>query len=74
MKSAREAFLASYSGSSGTNRFTKVRIDVEADKALRCYFAIHKAEIETWFNIISPRDGTLETLRTDLRALAAKDW
>jgi len=71
---AREAFLASYSGRSGSNRFTKVRIAVDADEALRSYFTTHEAEIETWYNVISPGDGTIETLRADLRKLAAKDW
>jgi hypothetical protein len=71
---AREAFLASYSGSSGANRFTKVRMAVTADEALRSYFLTHEAEVETWFNVISPRNGTLEILQADLRKLAAKDW
>jgi hypothetical protein len=74
LASAREAFLASYSGSSGGNRFTKVRVSVEADEALRSYFTAHEAEAETWFNVISPLDGNLETLQADLRKLAAKDW
>lgn len=71
---AREAFLRSYSGRSGANRFTKVNMDVSADAALRSYFTAHEAEVEMWFNVISPRDGTLETLQADLRKLAAKDW
>lgn len=71
---AREAFLGSYSGKSGANRFTKVRMAASADEALRGYFSAHEAEIETWFNVISPREGTLEILQADLRKLAAKDW
>ena len=71
---AREAFLASYPRRSGTNIFTKVRMAVDADEALRSYFTAHEAEIEKWFNIISPRDGTIENLQADLRKLAAKDW
>lgn len=71
---AREAFLASYPRRSGTNIFTKVRMTVDADEALRSYFTAHEAEIEKWFNIISPRDGTIENLQADLRKLAAKDW
>ena len=70
----REAFLASYPRGSGTNIFTKVRMAIDADEALRSYFTAHEAEIETWFNIISPRDGTIENLQADLRKLAAKDW
>ena len=71
---ARKAFLASYSRNSGANRFTKVRMAVDADEALRSYFTAHEAEVETWFNIISPCDGTIENLQADLRKLAAKDW
>lgn len=71
---AREAFLASYSGKSGRNRFTKVRVGVSADEALRNYFTAHEAEVETWFNVISPRDRELTQLQADLRALAAKNW
>lgn len=71
---AREAFLASYSGSSGANRFTKVRMAISADEALQGYFAAHEDEVESWFNVISPRGGSLETLRSDLGKLAAKDW
>ena len=74
LEPAREAFLASYPRSSGTNRFTKVRMAVDADEALRSYFTAHEAEIETWFNVISPHDGTIGDLQVDLRKLAAKDW
>jgi len=35
---AREAFLASYTGKGGRNRFTKVRIGMAADESLRKYF------------------------------------
>ena len=71
---AREAFQESYSGRSGANRFTKVQVAIDADEALRNYFSAHEDEIETWFNVISPLNGTLETLQNDLRKLAAKSW
>lgn len=74
LESARDAFLASYSGRRGANRFTKVRMDVDADEALQSYFMAREADIERWFNVISPYDGTLGTLQEDLRMLAAKDW
>jgi hypothetical protein len=47
---------------------------VDADEALRSYFTAHEAEVETWFNVISPHDGTIENLQSDLRKLAAKSW
>jgi hypothetical protein len=71
---ARVAFLASYSGVSGANQFTKVRIGTLADKALRSYFATHEPEIESWFNVIAPQGADLIRLRLELRTLAAKDW
>lgn len=71
---AREAFLASYSGKSGLNQFTKVRMALAADTALQNYFQCHKAEIEAGFNVISPHDGTLDRLQTDLNKLAAKNY
>lgn len=71
---AREAFLTSYSGKARRNRFTKVRMDINADTTLRNYFTVHKPAIERWFNVISPRDGTPKTLQTDLRKLAEKGW
>ena len=74
LEPAREAFLASYPRSSGTNKFTKVRMAVDADEALQSYFTAHEAEVETWFNVISPHDGTIENLQSDLRKLAAKSW
>lgn len=68
---ARRAFLASYSGGSGKNRFTKVNMDLDADDALTQYFRKRKRESESWFNVISPRGATLEDLKSDLNALAA---
>ena len=67
---AKEAFLESYSGLPGKNRFTKVSMDEEADEALREYFNYYRTEIEDWFNVISPDLGTLGTLQADLRTLA----
>lgn len=66
-----EAFLASYTGQRGVNRFTKVRIDAHADLLLRRWFREHRREVERWFNVISPR-ASLGTLRADLWRLAQK--
>ena len=71
---AREAFLASYSGRPGENRFTKVRMDVNADETLKNYFSDYSADVEGWFNVISPRGGSLEILRSDLQELTGKSW
>jgi len=74
LEAARKAFLASYSGQKGKNRFTKVRVDVAADEALRSYFKAHEPEVESWYNVITPDGGSLDELQTDLRKLADKDW
>ena len=39
------------------NCFTKVKIRVEADLALKQYFATREAEIGGWFNVVSPPSG-----------------
>ena len=70
LKSVSAAFHQSYSGQRGNNRFTKVRIDTEADRALRAYFTQYKSKVETWFNVIAPDGGTLASLRADLGSLA----
>lgn len=74
LEPARHAFLASYSGASSGNRFTKVRMDVAADSALQTFFETHKSEVNGWFKVISPATGTIDDLQKDLRKLASKDW
>lgn len=75
LKPARKAFQESYSGHSRSdgNRFTKVRMDMSADNALRNYFIKNQAEIETWFNVISPHNSTLKSLKSDLHKLAKRN-
>ena len=70
----REAFLASYGPQAGGNRFTKVKMDARADIVLRNYFSANAQKIEAWFNIITPKRRTLETLKSELAVLNAKDW
>ncbi|MCK4342378.1 MAG: hypothetical protein KAY37_11725 [Phycisphaerae bacterium] len=74
LKPAREAFLASYNADKKGNCFTKVKIRVEADLALKQYFATREAEVEGWFNVVAPRRATIKHLRDDLVKLANKDW
>ena len=74
LKPAREAFLASYNADSTGNSFTKVRVGVAADQSLKHYFKTHEAEVESWFNVIAPRKGTIKELRKDMVLLAGKDW
>lgn len=67
---ARETFLASYSGKSGSNKFTKVRVDLDADMALWNYFTTHSDEVNAWYNVVSPSESSIGELREDLRKLA----
>ncbi len=67
---ARTAFLQSYPAKPGANRFTKVRMAADADEALKSYFKSHSAEVESWYNVISPSNTSLDVLRNDLRKLA----
>jgi len=70
---ASEAFRASYTKDKKDNRFTKVQIQLSADLALRRYFAEHQTEVESWFNVISPNNGTIEGLKTDLHKMAQRN-
>jgi len=70
----RDAFLASYTGKSGSNQFTKVQMAYAADQRLRNYFYRNLQKVESWFNVITPQKKSLNVLCSDLRCLAAKNW
>jgi len=70
----RDAFVQSYKGTKGSNRFTKVRIALAADLALQDYFSKHLRKIEAWFNIISPAGRSIAELKRELQLLASKNW
>lgn len=74
LAAAKDAFLASYTGKKGLNRFTKVKISLTADAALQSYFQSHRNEIEGWFNIISPAKKRLSILKEELNTLKRKNW
>ena len=79
LEPAKKAFLASYTGDEGRNRFTKVQMDADADRVLVKYFSDHARRMENWFNIIdpkqkTPRRRTLGQLRNHLSALSRKNW
>ncbi len=71
---ARKAFLKSYGPRATGNRFTKVKMDAEADVVLRHYFGAHAEKIESWFNVITPNGQSLKRLREELKTLNEKDW
>ncbi len=70
----RDAFVQSYTGKKGGNRFTKVNIDLAADLAIQHYFAENLSEVEKWFNVISPAGRSIAELKRELKLLASKDW
>ena len=45
-----------------------------ADAALQSYFRANQKNIETWFNIITPKAGGLPLLRKQLSELSKKNW
>jgi len=73
-RSKNSPFLQSYGPAASGNRFTKVKIDVKADVVLRHYFAAHAKQIESWFNIITPKGQRLKKLQNELKILNGKDW
>lgn len=73
-EAVRTAFLASYKGRSGSNRFTKVQMAYPADQVLQQYFIQNASTVHSWFNVIAPSQKTLALLRKELHSLAGKDW
>ena len=68
-KPIQKAFLESYTGEKGGNRFTKTKLDLDADQALRRYFVANDERSNEWFNIITPADQSLKMLSKQLTAL-----
>ncbi len=71
---AKNAFMNSYSGSKGKNRFTKISMDLAADRAIQNYFEERLLDIEGWFNVISPSGQSISELRDELDILSNKNW
>ncbi|HEY0461870.1 MAG TPA: hypothetical protein VGC97_22245 [Pyrinomonadaceae bacterium] len=70
----KEAFHASYTAEKKKNQFTKVQMSLKADKMLLRFFRENLAEIEGWFNVISPSGKTIDTLKLELHELKNKNW
>lgn len=70
----KNAFAASYTGERVKNQFTKVQINIEADRLLQDFFVQNIKDIEKWFNVISPKKKTLEILKQELIELKNKNW
>jgi len=69
-----QAFLASYTGQTACNRFTKVKMDLAAHVALERYFAANLGRVEAWYNVITPKARRLGGLRQAVETLAGKNW
>ena len=69
----KQAFESSY-GAGLSNQFTKVKMNLDADRALLEYFNTNLAEIEKWFEIITPQHHVLSDLKCDLNNLNLKNW
>ena len=69
----RDAFIQSYTGKKGKNKFTKVKIALSADIALQDYFSSNLAKVESWFNVISPTGCSVAELERELTLQASKN-
>ncbi len=70
----RDAFISSYSKKKVKNQFTKVQINIDADRILLDYFKKNLKKIESWFNVISPKKKNLTDLKCELNELKNKNW
>jgi hypothetical protein len=73
-KCIKEAFNESYNENKKRNIFTKVKIDYFADIALTNYFKENETRIKSWFNVITPKNRSLEELKNELYILSNKNW
>lgn len=70
----RDTFLSSYTEGKKKNQFTKVQMNIEADRILLKYFKDNLGTVESWFNVISPSQKSLTTLKDELGELKEKNW
>ena len=70
----RDTFLSSYTEGKKKNPFTKVQMNIEADRILLKYFSDNLATVESWFNVISPSQKSLTILKNELEELKNKNW
>jgi hypothetical protein len=73
-KVVRDAFLSSYADKKTKNQFTKVQMNADANLFLLDYFRDNLKKIEGWFNVISPQDGKLAHMKTQIEQLHSKHW
>ena len=73
-KPVREIFRSSYAEGKKKNQFTKVQMNLEADRILIDYFKANLKEIQNWFNVISPKNKKISVLKEELNQLKEKNW
>ena len=69
-QAVKVAFEKSYEKDKKTNRFTKTIMDSKADDVLTKYFLDNLTEIESWFNVIAPKNKNIKTLNSMLIELS----
>ena len=67
-----QAFINSYHHQKTGNHFTKVKLSLDADRAIQSYFNENLLEIEKWFNVITSQN--IQQLKRDLKLLSSKKW
>jgi hypothetical protein len=70
----RDIFLSSYAEGKKKNQFTKVQMNIEADRILLKFFNENLSIVESWFNVISPTQKNLTDLKDELEELKNKNW
>ncbi len=65
----KDAFIGSYREGKKTNTFTKSKISLPAHEALSNFFHDNISLIESWFNIISPAEMTIDDIKQQLQSL-----
>jgi hypothetical protein len=70
----RDTFLSSYAEGKKKNQFTKVQMNIEADRILLKYFSENLSTVESWFNVVSPNQKKLTDLKKELEELKNKNW
>jgi len=70
----RNTFLSSYAEGKKKNQFTKVQMNIEADRILLKYFSKNLSTVESWFNVVSPSQKNLIDLKRELEELKNKNW
>ena len=70
----RDTFLSSYAEGKKKNQFTKVQMNIEADRILLKYFNENLSTIESWFNVVSPIQKNITDLKKELEELKNKNW